>query len=249
MLDRPNKGEGVPFAPRRQKTGRAGFRPFFSYFAHPGPPLPKWAPHHAPDGWDFEKYKGAFGRPRWDGNLFARKALVKQITAGHFCPEGTKDVASRFRGRSRRGRHLFWDQGKRRRCSPARWRFYAAYLSFVDYNMGELIRFLGQRRKEMEIRSRKNAHLPFSDPKGAQRPIRRCRKGGSRTARFTEESLLKWSHRHRERRNLKPLAQTGAIRTTYRNYEGGWAPLRPHHALSAVGKSARIGPVARQLPI
>jgi arylsulfatase len=103
-------------------------RPFFLYFA----PGACHAPHHAPKEW-IEKYKGKFDAG-WDD--YREKALANQIAMG-ICPPGTKlsppdpDVVP-------------WaNLSPQEKAVYAReMEVYAAYLEFVDHNIGELIAFL-----------------------------------------------------------------------------------------------------------
>jgi arylsulfatase len=103
-------------------------RPFFLYFC----PGACHAPHHAPKEW-IDKYKGKFDAG-WDD--YREKALANQIALG-ICPPGTKlsppdpDVAP-------------WaNLSKEEKAVYAReMEVYAAYLEFVDHNIGELVAFL-----------------------------------------------------------------------------------------------------------
>lgn len=103
-------------------------RPFFMYFC----PGACHAPHHAPKEW-IDKYKGAFDAG-WDD--YREKALANQIKLG-ICPAGTKlsppdpDVQA-------------WNtlNAEEKKMYAHQMEVYAAYLSFVDHHVGELIAFL-----------------------------------------------------------------------------------------------------------
>lgn len=103
-------------------------RPFFLYYA----PGACHAPHHAPKEW-IEKYKGAFDAG-WDD--YREKALANQIKLG-ICPPNTKlsppdpDVPA-------------WKtlNAEEKAMYARQMEVYAAYLSFADHNIGELIAFL-----------------------------------------------------------------------------------------------------------
>lgn len=103
-------------------------RPFFMYFC----PGACHAPHHAPKDW-IAKYKGQFDAG-WDD--YREKALANQIQMG-ICPPGTKlsppdpDVTPWAR-LSREEQELYARQME----------VYAAYLTYVDHYIGELLAFL-----------------------------------------------------------------------------------------------------------
>jgi len=103
-------------------------RPFFLYYA----PGACHAPHHAPKEW-IAKYKGAFDAG-WDD--YREKALENQIKLG-ICPPGTKlsprdpDVPE-------------WKTltNEQKAMYARQMEVYAAYLSFADHYIGELVAFL-----------------------------------------------------------------------------------------------------------
>jgi arylsulfatase A-like enzyme len=103
-------------------------RPFFLYYA----PGACHAPHHAPKEW-IEKYKGKFDAG-WDD--YREKALANQIEMG-LVPKGTKlsppdpDVPA-------------WAtlNAEQKAMYARQMEVYAAYLSFADHHIGELIAFL-----------------------------------------------------------------------------------------------------------
>ncbi len=103
-------------------------RPFMMYFctgtAH--------APHHVPEEW-IAKYKGKFD-DGWDN--YREEALKRQIELG-ICPKGTKlsphdpDVP-------------LWKtlNAKQKRLYAHEMEVFAAYLSFTDHHIGQLIEYL-----------------------------------------------------------------------------------------------------------
>lgn len=103
-------------------------RPFFMYFC----PGACHAPHHAPKDW-IEKYKGAFDGG-WDE--YREKALANQIKLG-ICPPNTKlsppdpDVVP-------------WAKlnAEEKKLYARQMEVYAAYLSYVDHHIGDLVAFL-----------------------------------------------------------------------------------------------------------
>jgi arylsulfatase len=103
-------------------------RPFFLYYA----PGACHAPHHAPKEW-IARYKGQFDAG-WDD--YREKALENQIKLG-ICPPSTKlsppdpDVVP-WAKLSKEEKALYARQME----------VYAAYLSFADHNIGELLAFL-----------------------------------------------------------------------------------------------------------
>ncbi len=103
-------------------------RPFFLYFC----PGACHAPHHAPKEW-IAQYKGAFDAG-WDD--YREKTLANQIKMG-ICPPGTKlappdpDVVP-WAKLSPQEKQLYAHQME----------VYAAYLSYVDHYIGELVAFL-----------------------------------------------------------------------------------------------------------
>jgi len=103
-------------------------RPFFLYFA----PGACHAPHHAPKEW-IEKYQGAFDGG-WDD--YREKTLANQIQMG-ICPANTKlsprdpDVPE-WKSLNAEQKAMFARQME----------VYAAYLSYVDHHVGDLVSFL-----------------------------------------------------------------------------------------------------------
>lgn len=103
-------------------------RPFFLYYA----PGACHAPHHAPKEW-IEKYTGAFDAG-WDD--YREKALANQIKQG-ICPANTKlspsdpDVPA-WKSLNAEQKAMFARQME----------VYAAYLSYVDHHIGDLVSFL-----------------------------------------------------------------------------------------------------------
>jgi arylsulfatase A-like enzyme len=103
-------------------------RPFFLYYA----PGACHAPHHAPKEW-IEKYRGAFDAG-WDD--YRAKALENQIRMG-IAPAGTKlspadpDVPA-------------WStlNAQQKAMYARQMETYAAYLSYVDHHIGDLVSFL-----------------------------------------------------------------------------------------------------------
>lgn len=103
-------------------------RPFFLYFC----PGACHAPHHVPKDW-ITPYRGKFDAG-WDD--YRVKALANQIKLG-ICPEGTKlsppdpDVPA-WAGLTKEQKRVFATQMET----------FAAYLTYVDHHIGELIAFL-----------------------------------------------------------------------------------------------------------
>lgn len=103
-------------------------RPFFLYYC----PGACHAPHHAPQEW-IEKYKGQFDAG-WDD--YREKALANQMRMG-ICPPGTKlsphdpDVP-------------LWAKltPQEKQLYARQMEVYAAYLSYADHYIGELLAFL-----------------------------------------------------------------------------------------------------------
>ncbi len=103
-------------------------RPFFTYFC----PGSCHAPHHVPKEW-IDKYKGKFDAG-WDD--YREKCLANQIKMG-ICPAGTQlsphdpDVP-------------FWAKlnAEEKKLYAHQMEVYAAYLEYIDHNIGNLLAFL-----------------------------------------------------------------------------------------------------------
>jgi arylsulfatase A-like enzyme len=169
-------------------------RPFFMYFC----PGACHAPHHAPKEW-IAKYKGAFDAG-WDD--YREKALENQIKLG-ICPPGTKlsppdpDVAP-WKSLTKEQKEMYARQME----------VYAAYLSFVDHNIGELIAFLevmDQLDNTMIILVSDNGASPEGGPNGS-----------------FNENLFFNGVPDTVKQNLKHLPNWGDP-TTYPHYSWGWA--------------------------
>jgi arylsulfatase len=105
-------------------------RPFFMYFAPGG----CRAPQHVPAAW-IERYRGRFD-DGWD--QYREQALARQIEMG-ICPPGTRlsppdPLIKPWRDLSDRERTLFARQME----------VYAAYVSFVDHHVGQLVALLDE---------------------------------------------------------------------------------------------------------
>ncbi len=105
-------------------------RPFFMYFCPGG----TRAPHHVPKEW-VTRYQGMFDGG-WD--RYREAALKRQIAMG-ICPPGTRlsprdPSIPRWRDLSERHQATFAHQME----------VFAAYVSFVDHHVGELIAMLDQ---------------------------------------------------------------------------------------------------------
>ncbi|HZZ78915.1 MAG TPA: sulfatase-like hydrolase/transferase, partial [Gemmataceae bacterium] len=169
-------------------------RPFFLYFA----PGACHAPHHAPKEW-IAKYKGKFDAG-WDD--YREKALANQIKMG-ICPPGTKlsppdpDVPA-------------WNTlTKEQKAMYARqMEVYAAYLSFVDHNIGDLIAFL----EEMDQLD--NTLILLVSDNGASAE-------GGPNGSFNENLFFNGVP-DTVKQNAKHLANWGDP-TTYPHYSWGWA--------------------------
>lgn len=168
-------------------------RPFFLYFC----PGACHAPHHAPKEW-IAKYKGAFDAG-WDD--YREKALANQIQLG-ICPPGTKlsppdpDVTP-------------WaDLNKEDKAVYARqMEVYAAYLSFVDHHIGELISFL-ETMEQLD-----NTLIILVSDNGASA------EGGPHGS--FNENLFFNGVPDTVKQNLKHIANWGDP-TTYPHYSWGW---------------------------
>lgn len=169
-------------------------RPFFMYFC----PGACHAPHHAPKEW-IAKYKGKFDAG-WDD--YREKALANQIEMG-ICPQGTKlsphdpDVTE-WAKLSKEEKQLYSRQME----------VYAAYLSYVDHHVGELIAFLeemGQLDNTLIITVSDNGASAEGGPHGS-----------------FNENLFFNNVPDSLKQNLKHLDQWGAP-STYPHYSWGWA--------------------------
>lgn len=169
-------------------------RPFFMYFC----PGACHAPHHAPKEW-IAKYKGKFDAG-WDD--YREKALANQIEMG-ICPPGTKlsphdpDV-------------IEWDKlsKEEKQLYSRQMEVYAAYLSYVDHHVGELIAFLeemGQLDNTLIITVSDNGASAEGGPHGS-----------------FNENLFFNNVPDSLKQNLKHLDQWGAP-STYPHYSWGWA--------------------------
>ena len=168
-------------------------RPFFMYFC----PGACHAPHHAPKEW-IAKYKGAFDAG-WDD--YREKALENQIKMG-ICPPGTKlsppdpDVTP-WANLSKDEKAMFAHQME----------VYAAYLSYVDHYVGELVAFL----EEMEQLD--NTLIILVSDNGASAE-------GGPVGSFNENLFFNGVP-DTVAQNLKHLPNWGDP-TTYPHYSWGW---------------------------
>ncbi len=168
-------------------------RPFFMYFC----PGACHAPHHAPKEW-IAQYKGAFDAG-WDD--YREKTLANQIKMG-ICPPGTKlsppdpDVVP-WAKLSPQEKQLYAHQME----------VYAAYLSYVDHYIGELVAFLeemGQLDNTLIITVSDNGASAEGGPHGS----------------FNENIFFNGAP-DTIQNNLKHLANWGDP-TTYPHYSWGW---------------------------
>jgi arylsulfatase len=168
-------------------------RPFFMYFC----PGACHAPHHAPKEW-IEKYKGAFDAG-WDD--YREKALENQIKMG-ICPPGTKlsprdpDVPE-WSSLNKGQKEMYARQME----------VYAAYLSFVDHHVGELVAFL-EAMDQLD-----NTLIILVSDNGASA------EGGPHGS--FNENLFFNGVPDTVAQNLKHLANWGDP-TTYPHYSWGW---------------------------
>src|SRR5262245_6832168 len=169
-------------------------RPFFMYFC----PGACHAPHHAPKEW-IEQYKGAFDAG-WDD--YREKALANQIKMG-ICPPNTKlsppdpDVPA-WNTLSKEEKALYAHQME----------VYAAYLSYVDHYIGELLAFLegmGELDNTLIIAVSDNGASAEGGPHGS----------------FNENIFFNGAP-DTIKNNLKHLKQWGGPET-YPHYSWGWA--------------------------
>jgi arylsulfatase len=169
-------------------------RPFFLYFC----PGACHAPHHAPKEW-IAKYKGKFDAG-WDD--YREKALANQIVLG-ICPPGTKlsphdpEVAE-WAKLSEQEKALYAREME----------VYAAYLSYVDHNIGALLAFLeemGQIDNTLIITVSDNGASAEGGPHGS----------------FNENLFFNGAP-DTIKNNLKHLKRWGDP-STYPHYSWGWA--------------------------
>jgi arylsulfatase len=131
-------------------------RPFFMYFC----PGTAHAPHHVPKEW-IAKYKGKFDAG-WDD--YREKALANQIKMG-ICPPGTKlsprdEFTPPWAKLPAKAKELFAHQME----------VYAAYISYVDHYIGELVSYveeLGQLDNTLIITVSDNGASPEGGPEGS----------------------------------------------------------------------------------
>jgi arylsulfatase len=168
-------------------------RPFFLYFC----PGACHAPHHAPKEW-IDKYKGKFDAG-WDD--YREKALANQIAMG-ICPPGTKlsppdpDVVP-------------WAKlsPEEKSVYARQMEVYAAYLSFVDHHIGELLKFLedfGELDNTLIIAVSDNGASAEGGPHGS-----------------FNENLFFNGVPDTLKQNVKHIADWGSPRT-YPHYSWGW---------------------------
>ncbi len=168
-------------------------RPFFMYFC----PGACHAPHHAPKEW-IAKYQGAFDAG-WDD--YREKALENQIKIG-ICPAGTKlsprdpDVPE-WNSLNKGQKEMYARQME----------VFAAYLSFVDHHIGELIAFL-EAMNQLD-----NTLIILVSDNGASA------EGGPHGS--FNENLFFNGVPDTVAQNLKHLANWGDP-TTYPHYSWGW---------------------------
>jgi arylsulfatase A-like enzyme len=169
-------------------------RPFFLYYA----PGACHAPHHVPKEW-IAKYKGAFNAG-WDD--YREKALANQIKMG-ICPPGTKlsprdEFVPEWAKLNAQEKELYSHQME----------VYAAYLSYVDHYVGELVAFLeeiGQLDNTLIITVSDNGASSEGGPNGS----------------FSENLFLNNVPQTVEL-GLKHLKEWGGP-STYCHYAWGWA--------------------------
>jgi arylsulfatase A-like enzyme len=135
-------------------------RPFFMYFC----PGACHAPHHVPPDW-IAKYNGKFDAG-WDD--YREKALANQIKMG-ICPPGTKlSPGDEFTPP--------WDKltAEQKKVYAHEMEVYAAYLSYVDHSIGELVAFLeelGQLDNTLIIAVSDNGASPEGEMNGSPSEI------------------------------------------------------------------------------
>ena len=169
-------------------------RPFFLYFC----PGACHAPHHVPKEW-IAKYKGKFDAG-WDD--YREKCLANQINMG-ICPPGTKlsphdpEVP-------------YWAKltKEQKEVYAHEMEVFAAYLTYVDHYIGELVAFLdemGQLDNTLIITVSDNGASPEGGPNGS----------------FNENLFFNNAPQPLSL-SLKHLKQWGDP-TTYPHYSWGWA--------------------------
>jgi arylsulfatase A-like enzyme len=131
-------------------------RPFFMYYC----PGACHAPHHVPQDW-IAKYKGKFDAG-WDD--YREKALANQIKMG-ICPPGTKlspreEFTPPWASLNPEQKEVYAHEME----------VYAAYLSYVDHYVGELVSFLediGELDNTLIITVSDNGASPEGGPDGS----------------------------------------------------------------------------------
>ncbi len=169
-------------------------RPFFMYFC----PGTGHAPHHVPQDW-IARYKGKFDAG-WDD--YREKALANQIQMG-ICPKGTKlsphdPEVPVWAKLTKEQKEVYAHQME----------VWAAYLSFVDHYIGELVAFLdemGQLENTLIITVSDNGASPEGGPNGS----------------FNENLFFNNAPQPLSL-SLKHLKQWGSP-STYPHYSWGWA--------------------------
>jgi arylsulfatase A-like enzyme len=169
-------------------------RPFFMYFC----PGACHAPHHVPKDW-ITKYKGKFDAG-WDD--YREKALENQLKMG-ICPKGTKlsprdPYVPEWTKLSKEEKELYTHEME----------VYAAYLSYIDHYIGELVDFLrqmGQLDNTLIITVSDNGASPEGGPNGS-----------------FSETLFMNNVPQTVDLGLKHLKQWGDP-STYPHYSWGWA--------------------------
>jgi arylsulfatase len=169
-------------------------RPFFTYFC----PGSCHSPHHVPKDW-IAKYKGKFDAG-WDD--YREKALANQLKMG-ICPKGTKlsprdELTPPWAKLTDKEKTLYSHEME----------VYAAYLSYIDHYIGELIGFLeqiGQLDNTLIITVSDNGASPEGGPNGS----------------FSETLFMNHIPQTVEL-GLKHLKEWGSPRT-YPHYSWGWA--------------------------
>jgi len=169
-------------------------RPFFTYFC----PGTGHAPHHVPTEW-IAKYKGKFDAG-WDD--YREKALANQIKLG-ICPPGTKlspgdEFTPPWNKLPKEAQKLYAHQME----------VWAAYISYVDHHIGDLISFLeeiGQLDNTLIIAVSDNGSSPEGGPTGT-----------------FDEGLFFNNIKSTVELNMKHFKEWGAP-STYPHFSWGWA--------------------------
>jgi arylsulfatase len=131
-------------------------RPFFMYFC----PGTAHSPHHVPRDW-IARYKGKFDAG-WDD--YREKALANQLKMG-ICPPGTKlsprdEFTPPWAKLTRLQKEVYAHEME----------VYAAYVSYIDHYVGELVAFLqemGQLDNTLIITVSDNGASPEGGPHGS----------------------------------------------------------------------------------